>query len=147
MIKYVNGDIFTTDADIIIHQVNCQGVMGGGVALQVKNKYPEVFRQYKQYCNMHINNLGDVLVVPVDKSRQIANFFAQDQYGYGRCYTSYDAFEKCLLFMKTYYHDYSMAIPYLIGCNRGGGDWQVVSKMIEDILGDCDVTIYRYDLG
>lgn len=43
MIKVINGDLFTSDARIIAHQVNCQGKMDSGVAQQVKNKYPNVY--------------------------------------------------------------------------------------------------------
>lgn len=42
MIKHIKGDIFQSSADVILHQVNCQGVMGSGVAKQVREKYPDV---------------------------------------------------------------------------------------------------------
>ena len=152
MINHVKGDIFKGDADIIIHQVNCQGVMGSGVAKQVKDLYPKVYVHYREYCKDFTPEemLGTVFMVPIDtiKPRFVANFFSQNNFGYdGNCYTNYEAFEKCLLYMKKNYSGFSMAIPYLIGCRRGGGDWNIVYKMIEDILGDCEVTIYEYDLG
>ena len=40
--KHIYGDIFLSNADAILHQVNCQGVMGSGVAKQVREKYPIV---------------------------------------------------------------------------------------------------------
>ena len=151
MINHIKGDIFKSDADIIIHQVNCQGVMGSGVAKQVKDKYPNVYVHYREYCKDFTPEemLGTVFMVPIDnKPRFVANFFSQNNFGYdGNCYTSYEAFEKCLFYMKKNYSEFSMAIPYLIGCRRGGGSWEKVYKMIEDILGDCEVTIYEYDLG
>lgn len=151
MINHVKGDIFKSDADIIIHQVNCQGVMGSGVAKQVKDLYPNVYVHYREYCKDFTPEemLGTVFMVPIDnKPRFVANFFSQNDFGYDRnCYTSYEAFEKCLLYMKKNYSEFSMAIPYLIGCRRGGGSWNIIYKMIEDILGDCEVTIYEYDLG
>ena len=51
MIKHVKADIFTTDCDIIVHQVNCYGVMGAGIAKQVKERYPDVYDIYKSLCN------------------------------------------------------------------------------------------------
>ena len=51
MIKHVKADIFTTDCDIIVHQVNCYGVMGSGIAKQVKERYPDVYDIYKSLCN------------------------------------------------------------------------------------------------
>lgn len=156
MINHVNGDIFKSDADIIIHQVNCQGVMGSGVAKQVKDKYPNVYSSYRVMCESRTSQelLGNVLLVNTleyisngKRIRMIANFFSQDNYGNNGVFTDYNAFRECLEYMRDEYNNYSMAIPYLIGCRRGGGDWDIVYKMIEDILGDCEVTIYEYDLG
>lgn len=47
MLKHIKGDIFESGAQVILHQVNCQGVMGSGVAKQVREKYPIVFEYYK----------------------------------------------------------------------------------------------------
>lgn len=49
MIKHIKGDIFQSGADVILHQVNCQGVMGSGVAKQVREKYPAPELQVYQY--------------------------------------------------------------------------------------------------
>ena len=47
-IIYKKGDLLTTDADIIVHGCNCQGVMGSGVAKQIKEKFPNAYTIYKQ---------------------------------------------------------------------------------------------------
>lgn len=59
--------------------------------------------------------------------------------------------ELCLKSLKsvvnTDYSKYkgcSIAIPYGIGCGLAGGDWKIVKQMIDDILGECDVTIYKF---
>lgn len=152
MIKHVKADIFTTDCDIIVHQVNCYGVMGSGIAKQVKERYPNVYCFYYSYCEKEKDKnklMGKVLMVNTleDKTRIIANFFSQESYGYGKQFTSYEAFRECLEYLKDNYSNYSIAFPYLIGCKRGGGDWNKIYGMIEEILRDCDVTIYEHDLG
>lgn len=48
MIKKVDGNILETSEDIICHQVNCKGVMGAGLAKQIKSKYLNVYKEYKQ---------------------------------------------------------------------------------------------------
>ena len=48
MIKHIKRDIFKSGADLICHQVNCQGVMGSGIAKQVREKYPKVYKEYKR---------------------------------------------------------------------------------------------------
>lgn len=164
MIKVVNGDIFNSDADAILHQVNCQGVMGSGIAKQVREKFPTVFKYYKAYCDedkrfreqtgskvsgllglAQVCHKEDYLVGEVKDTQVIVNMFAQDRYGYdGGLYTDYTALRKCLQSVNKRFAGKKVAIPYLMACHRGGGDWNFVSKMIEETLVDCDVTFYRY---
>ena len=63
MIKVINGDLFSSTARFIVHQVNCQGKMGSGVALQVKQKFPHVYDEYKKFCSH--NMLGHIQIVPI----------------------------------------------------------------------------------
>jgi hypothetical protein len=154
MIKHIKCDIFESGADVICHQVNCQGVMGSGIAKQVREKYPWVYAHYKQLCKNFRNRkedlLGMVQGVYIDEETKILNLYAQLNYGYdGKCYTNYDALKKALMYISSYYHRNIIAIPYLMGCYRGGGDWNVVYKMIEEIFADsdCDVLICEYNGG
>lgn len=149
MIHIVEGDLFTTNAEVICHQVNCYGVMGSGVARQVKEKYPEVYLQYKTLCNSLENKeilLGYTQVIKVsDKPfRCIANIFGQLGYGYSRRYTNYEAvyhgFER-LNFM--YDDNVSFAFPYNFGCGRGGADWNIILKMMEVVFKNREIYIYK----
>jgi hypothetical protein len=77
----------------------------------------------------------------------------QDNFGYnGGIYTNYDALQRCLDKVKAFAcFDYDIkpviAFPYLMSCYRGGGDWNIVYKMIEDTFKDFDVEIWRFDNG
>ena len=160
MVKHIKCDIFESGADVILHQVNCQGVMSSGIAKQVREKYPKVYEEYTKLCHEHHKNtqalLGRVQYVSTWGDGKgnfggIVNLFAQDKFGYdGKCYTDYHALRKCLEEVKRHIYDgKSVAIPYLMGCHRGGGDWNVVYKMIEDIFGDsnANVLICEYNGG
>ena len=110
MIEIIEGNLFDTDAKFICHQVNCMGKMGSGVALQVRQRFPHVYEEYKKVASSDM--LGKVQIVPVkpkyigydcgsiaipSNEQWICNFFAQDNYGYdGKQYTSLEALEKCL---------------------------------------------------
>lgn len=145
--RHVKGDIFDSNADAILHQVNCMGVMGSGVAKQVRKKYPLVYESYKSYCDERGAEgvFNTIQICPIGAGRHIVNLFAQLRFGYdGKCYTEYDVLRNCLKMVNEYFAGKSVAIPYLMGCHRGGGDWGVVSKMIEATLVDCDVTLYEY---
>lgn len=165
--EIVVGNIFDSKADAILHQVNCQGVMGSGVAKQVREKFPTVFKHYKARCDedkrfkeqsgiTKSSLLGlaqvcykeDYPVGDIKDKQVIINLFAQDRYGYdGNCYTDYEALRKCLKTVNKQFSGKRVAIPYLMACHRGGGDWDTVYQMIVDELADCDVTLYRYTAG
>ena len=150
-IPVVNGDIFESGADIIVHQVNCQGVMGSGVARQVRERYPNVYNKYAEECKKS-NPLGKILIVRADNADNskplIANLFAQDKYGYdGGCYTDYEALQKCLDALNICAKGMTVAIPYMMSCYRGGANWEIVARMIINTLKDCDVTFYKYNKG
>jgi O-acetyl-ADP-ribose deacetylase (regulator of RNase III) len=64
MIERGEGSLLDADAEALVNEVNCKGVMGKGIALQFKLAYPENFDQYKQACDAGSVRLGEVLVVP-----------------------------------------------------------------------------------
>ena len=163
-INIVNGNIFDTHCNIICHQVNCQGVMGHGIAKQVKEKYKGVFNEYKRYCDAHADSreamLGEALIVDVDygaavldwlvnkERKYIANIFGQLTYGTG-LRTNYKALvlglEVVANFAKE--HNLSVAVPYKIGCGLAGGDWNKVNILIEGVFAGTglEVLMYRYE--
>ena len=48
MVKYVDCDIFDMNVDIIGHQVNLHGIMGGGIAREIKERFPDVYEEYRE---------------------------------------------------------------------------------------------------
>jgi len=145
-IQTINGDLLKSNANFILHQVNCKGVMGAGLALQVKKQYPFVFSKYSRKCKAATNSrdlLGTVQYIPVKESQTIVNLFAQDGYGRTGQHTSYRALISCLEDVNRHTKPSdTIAIPYKIGCGLGGGDWDKVQDIISSILVGRDVTFY-----
>lgn len=151
MVKEIYCDLFSCGADVYCHQVNCQGVMGSGLAKQVKELFPYVFSQYKFYCDKHKSDgtspLGTWQAVPIVGSiptdKYVVNIFAQDRYGYTGVYTQYGALRTALESMKRVFEDmdYTIAFPKYMGCGRGGGDWNIVRQIIEDIFGKSKIQV------
>lgn len=143
MIRIIDGDLFDTTAPVIAHQVNCQKKMGSGVAKQVRERFPDVYEEYLKKDG----KLGDVFVC--HSMPLIANLYAQDKYGYdGAQYTDLEALKKCFqkLNMAASNSNFrTIAMPYKIGCGRGGADWNVVYKMIEEIFTDIDIELWRLE--
>ena len=162
MIQHLQCSVFDTYASIIAHQVNCQGVMGSGVAAQVKRKYPEAYRAYKDFCdeNAHykVGLLGKAQLCTVSYNPDgtpriyVANLFGQLDYGRNKCYvyTDYVALRQCLTALSQFAKQENLiiAMPYKMGCDRGNGDWdRVVYPMIEEIFAQNTLLICRLERG
>lgn len=135
--KIVDGNLLDATEKYIAHQVNCCGVMGAGVARAIRNKWPQVFEDYHRVCNKHTHAhlIGKTLAAPA-KDKVILNLFGQINYGNNGRYTIYAALKQCFENIAKRYTDDNIAIPYGIGCGLAGGDWNIVSKIIENTLGD-----------
>ncbi len=143
MIEYIRGDIFNSDCDILVHQVNCKGKMGKGIALDIRNKYPYVYTSYKKFCKESNNLGGDLHIVVVNrhingKALYVVNLFGQDGYGNNKRYTNYDWVENGIKLLADYAerHNLSIAIPYKMGCNNAGGNWEKIYQIIYNYLGN-----------
>ena len=155
MVHYVKGDLLDSDCDYICHQVNCRGRMASGIAKQIRERFPEVYKAYrKRYeraLEINLNPdkmLGSSDIVQLrDDKRYIVNMYSQRSYGYdGKRYTSYKAFNFILRQLKEEIStECSIGFPKNIGCGLGGGDWNVISSLIETILGDSH-EVYIYEL-
>lgn len=154
MIDIVEGNLLDAKEDIIVHQVNCMGVMGSGIAKQIKEKWFKVFTDYKRFTlGLEGDNrlLGRVQFVETEEGgKVVANLFGQLSYGNMKMrYTSYDALAEGLSFIATNARNYkkSVAFPVGMSSDRGGADWEIVLKMIEVYFKDIDVTLYKYNGG
>lgn len=150
-VQIKTGDLMGATESIIGHQVNCQAVMGSGVAKQIRLFYPKAYSEYLRFCAANKDELlGKCQLVEVGNGtyRYIANLFGQEFYGGdGRKYTDDAALKKSLEHLYEFAKDkgYSAALPYKIGCDRGGGDWDQVSKLIENIFTDVELTLYKLE--
>lgn len=154
-----NSDLTASKAEMICHQVNCQGKMGSGVAKAIKEKFPTVYNMYMYLCSNKQQTLGTTQMVRLpDMERNnwgdqyVANMFAQNRYGYdGARYTEYDAFYSCLEDIKNFVKEHSIvktiAFPYRIGCDRGGANWKIIFTMIYEVFKDTDLNIEIVSLG
>lgn len=138
MIEFVEGDFFDYEADIRVNTVNCVGVMGAGVALLFKNKYPKMYEDYLKECNLGRVKIGKPHVwrsnqMFSENNLTIINFPTKDHW---KNPSEYEFVEKGLIWLKQYLQDIgdvTITLPAL-GCGNGGLDWNIVKKMISDKL-------------
>lgn len=155
MVNHIIGNLLDSNCDYICQQVNCQGAMNSGIAKQIRERWPEVYEKYRREYDRCLENdinpgrqLGKIDMVRVNDEKQcVINIYSQRKYGYdGKRYTSYDAFANALELIKAHtLSGASIGFPHGIGCGLGGGNWEVISALIDEILGDdYDVYIYKY---
>ena len=135
-IEYVVGDIFDSDAEAIVNTVNCIGVMGGGLALQFKHRYPGMYQEYRKDCAARLVRVGKMHVykLPEPSTPQyIINFPTKDDFKYDSKMEYIDDGLKDLVRQIETLGIKSIAIPPL-GCGLGGLNWTEVYPKIENAL-------------
>ena len=147
MIIHKNGDLFTSNADVLAHGCNCIGGFGAGIALQFAKHHPKSKEAYLKKYNTSGWNLGEVQLVK-DSNRIIANCatqFGYGKYGNKKIHADYNAIETCMkkLYRFCKENNKSIAIPK-IGAGLAGGDWKIISKIIEKIFTDLEIEIREF---
>lgn len=134
MVQVINKDILTVTDGLIAHQCNCKGVMGAGLAKGIKDKYPSVYRYYRETYLTDGLRLGEVQILRVSNDLYVANLMAQDEYGKDKQYTDYGALSQCLTYLHQFAEgnkEVNIYLPYGIGCGLAGGDWSVVKGLVD----------------
>lgn len=148
MIRFTQGNLLEAPVDAVVNTVNTVGVMGKGIALMFKERFPENCAAYEAACKAGEVRVGSMFVTPgveLDGPRWIINFPTKQHW---RNPTKLEWVESGLAALK---HEIlglgirSIAIPPL-GCGNGGLEWIAVRPLIEAALGDLpgvDVVVYE----
>lgn len=155
MIKTIHGDLIALADqgmfDCIIQGCNCQNKMGAGIAKSIVAKWPLV---YNVDTNAFVNDsknpfklLGDFSMckVPTTSGHDLIICNAYTQLNYGRgIQVDYNAirnsFKKISECIPT---DYKIGMP-MIGAGLGGGDWNIILEIIDDMFYEHDITVVRF---
>jgi O-acetyl-ADP-ribose deacetylase (regulator of RNase III) len=142
ILTYIKGDLFSSPAQVLVNTVNTVGVMGRGIALEFKNRYPEMFKIYQKKCENKSIDIGKlflwkkeekwVLLFPTKKHWRYPSQIAYIEEGLKKFANIYDK-----LGIE------SIAFPRL-GCGNGGLDWNEVRPIMEKYLKNLPIHIYIY---
>lgn len=157
MIEHIKGDLIKSfkqrEINILGHCVNCQGVMGSGVAVQIKSEFPEVFDKYRELVNRvkHLEEPTDFLLgkaqavhLDVVDTSTIYNLFGQNFYGRDKRYINYGAIAQAFSSMAQEVETFeTIGFPYKICSDRAGGDWNIILEMIEFYFRNNHVILYE----
>ena len=149
MIHHVNGNLLKSDADALVNTVNCVGVMGKGIALQFKIKFPKNFELYREACSKNEVVIGRMFITEENATlftdkKIIINFPTKTHWKYPSEYSyiidGLDALKREIVQRNIK----SIAIPAL-GCTNGKLDYNKVHQMILNKLQDLECEIYLYE--
>lgn len=135
----IKCDLLNIEHGIVTHQVNCKGVMGAGLAKSLRNQYPNIYPRYHEFCSASYFRPGMIQLVRQSERLFICNLAGQDGYGRDRRYTDYEALTIALPKLReaSEMKGLPVYIPYMMGCKLGGGDWAIVSSLIEQHIPDA----------
>ncbi len=147
MIKYIDGDLVKSaeQYDVILHGANCFCTFGAGIALQIKNKFPEAYEADCKTVKGSIGKLGTITFT-TNTTPVIVNCYTQydmGAYRTGGMDFDYEAALRALRQVKKHFTGKKIGMPK-IGCMLGGADWSIVQQIIENELGSEDVTVVNY---
>jgi O-acetyl-ADP-ribose deacetylase (regulator of RNase III) len=143
-----SGDLIKSpDNDgFIVHGCNAQGVMGGGIALTIKQHWPQVYKDYRYTKMQSITGeikMGSIIPVPIDRDRVVINaitqrYYSGHPYAQDGCQVDYEALLHCFEQINDLPNQYPHIKPILhfpsIGAGLARGDWSVISEIIDTTI-------------
>lgn len=156
-LTYKKGNVLTDETiQVVIHQTNTMGVMGSGVALSIKNMYPQAYEAYKLTEKENKLKLGEISYAGMQRNGKpfvIINVNGQGNFGVGVRQTNYEALfvglerSRKICDLAQMEPKPTIGLPFNIGCARGGGDWRIVERLIEVAFDGYsgDVVVVDYD--
>jgi O-acetyl-ADP-ribose deacetylase (regulator of RNase III)/uncharacterized protein YwgA len=136
-------DILESKAQTLVNTVNCVGVMGKGIALQFKKKFPDMYKDYLSRCQRGLVKLGQPYLYRRPEKPWIINFPTKEHW---RSMASIDAIIKGMQYLLQHYKEWgitSIAVPPL-GCGEGQLEWRVVGPTLYRHLNLMDIPVKLY---
>ena len=146
MIIHKQGDLFTSDAPILGHGINCKGAMRAGIATQFSKRFPDMYEWYKKECRAFRIKPGHAYLWPDPSGVVIANIASQYRPGNDARYDWTIAGLREVIQICEESTIPKFAIP-LIGCGIGGLNWDVLETKIQREFGDhkTDIEVWTYE--
>jgi O-acetyl-ADP-ribose deacetylase (regulator of RNase III) len=148
--KVIKGDLLKLALegrfDVIVHQCNCHHNFGAGIALQILKKFPLAFEADKRTEYGTRAKLGTIsyCTIPLGRGFIIVNGYSQYGCGVGTVRTEYDAVRKVFQKVKQEFTGMNIGYP-LYGAGLAGGDWKIISKIIDEELKGENHTLVQYE--
>lgn len=149
MLYELTGDILLSEAKAIVHGVAPNDDFHQGLALQLRERMPALYKDFRHYCQTQHPKSGTKWVWMSADGRYIVNLFTQDgayDHGSKPGHATLSHVNHALHALRGFAQKEklpSMALPRL-ACGVGGLDWDDVKPLIENQLGDLGIPVYLY---
>ncbi len=143
MITYVRTNILTSQAQTVTNTVNIVGVMGKGLASEMKRRYPDMFKEYAKLCAQHKLKIGQLWLWQAS-TQWILNFPTKRHWRNPSKLTYIEAGLKKFVAEYERRGIYEIAFPRL-GCGNGNLEWDDVRPLMETYLGKLPIPVYIHD--
>lgn len=143
MVKVIIGDIFRSEAQTLVNTVNCVGIMGKGLALEFKKRFPDMFKDYLARCQNGEIQLGKPYLYKRLVPPWILLFPTKEDW---RSVSRLSDIEDGLRYLQSKYKEWgitSIAVPPL-GCGLGELEWDVVGPTLYRYLEELEIPIELY---
>jgi len=141
LIEYTDTTVFNTTAQTLVNTVNCVGVMGAGIALDFRLRYPSMYQDYLKKCDQKDVKIGKPYLYTELESISILNFPTKYHWKYP---SKIEWIEQGLALFVSNYHSWnigSIAFPQL-GCGKGNLDWNDVQLVMEKYLDPLNIPVF-----
>ncbi|MGL4504005.1 MAG: macro domain-containing protein [Planktothrix sp.] len=146
-IKVIRGNLFTSHCQTLVNTVNCVGVMGAGIALEFRLRYPKMYSSYVELCQKNLLDVGQLWLYKSSR-RWVLNFPTKKHW---KNPSQVKFLELGLQkFVDTYRQKEITSIAFpLLGTQHGGIPQEKSLEIMKFYLGQCDlpIEIYIYDPG
>lgn len=143
MFKVLIGDLFASQAQVLVNTVNCVGIMGKGVAQEFKKRYPAMFKDYVSRCEDSQVRIGEPYLYRYVVGAWVLNFPTKRHW---RSASRVADIESGLDHLVAHLDEWgirSLALPPL-GCGNGGLSWEEVGPLIYRKLAHLPVEVEVY---
>lgn len=144
MINNIKGDLVKQAElfDVIVHGCNCFCAMNSGIAPQIKKKFPEAFEVDCNTKKGDREKLGTISFTH-NTNPVVVNAYTQYEFGTDKRNCDYNALRSCMQEIRIQFKGKKIGMPK-IGAGLAGGDWNIIRKIIDEELGEEDITIVEW---